>query len=87
MFWKEGHEDKVDELLNAVLNITGYKSILFWEDLKIDRIKDLNLRWGLLEKIRAPVEIKIIGRFVNFPEADKKILKNSPKYLSGFDMT
>ncbi len=87
VFWEEGYEHKIDELLNGAMAITGYHSVLFWEDLSVNRIRGLALKWGLLEKLKVPVDVKIIGRFVNFPEEDKRSLKNSPKYLSGFDMT
>lgn len=87
IFWMPGFESKVDELLSGVLAETNHNSMLIWEDTSISRIKSLPLKWGALQRLKKNNEINIVAKAVNLPPHEEKILKGSPKYLSGFDMT
>jgi hypothetical protein len=87
IFWLPGFENKVDELLNGVLAEMKHHSLLIWEDKSAMRVKNLPLKWGALQKLKKNNEINIVVKTVNLPPHEEKILKASPKYLSGFDMT
>ncbi len=87
LFWLPGFENKVEVLLNGVLFLTNHNSLMIWEDCSVKRIKELPLKWGMLQRIKKDNEINIVLKEVNLPVDEKEQLIRSPKYLSGFDMT
>lgn len=87
LFWKAGHEDKVEDFLNGVLAETNHNSLLIWEDVKANKISKLNLKWGALQRFKKDNEIKIVAKFINVDKEKVAVIKSAPKYLSGFDMT
>ncbi|MBI3135774.1 MAG: hypothetical protein HYZ14_13945 [Bacteroidetes bacterium] len=87
IFWLPGYEHKMDELLSGVLAELNHHSLLIWEDKSVSRIKSLPLKWGLLQKIKKNNAVNIVVKTVNLPRHEEKMLKETPKYLSGFDMT
>jgi hypothetical protein len=87
LFWLPGFEHKVDELLSGVLAEMNHHALMIWEDKSAHRIKKLKLKWGVLQRIKKNNEVNIVVKTVNLPPHEEKVLRTSPKYLSGFDMT
>lgn len=87
LFWLDGYENQVEKLLNAVLHLTKHHSMMIWEDASVQRIRKLPLKWGTLQKIKKDNEINIVLKDVNLSAMELDILRTTPKYLSGFDMT
>lgn len=87
LFWTEGNEKYLEELLSGVLGETKHYSLLIWNDEKSERIKNLKIKKGLLQKLKKDNLINIVAKPVNLSQEELSVLKNSPKYLSGFDMT
>lgn len=87
IFWLAGFENKVNELLEGVLAEMKQHSILIWEDKSLLRLKNLPISWGILQRLKKNNEINIVVKTVNLNPHEEKLLKESPKYLSGFDMT
>lgn len=87
IFWKENHQDKIEKLLNTVLAETNHNSLLLWEDSLSSRIKNLPIKWGMLQRIKKNNEILIVAKFINMADADVDKIKTGPKYLSGFDVS
>lgn len=87
LFWLNGYENQVENLLNGVLYLTKHHSMMIWEDTSVQRIRKLPLKWGTLQKIKKDNEINIVVKEVNLAAMELDILRNTPKYLSGFDMT
>jgi len=87
IFWKEDHQDKIEKLLSAVLAETNHNSLLIWEDNFSTRIKNLPLKWGMLQRIKKNNEILIVAKFINMTDDVVLGIKTGPKYLSGFDVS
>lgn len=87
IFWEPGYEHCVEELLNGVLAEMKHHSLLIWEDTRCLLVKNLKIKWGLLQKIKRNNEVHIVVKPVNMTLNEVRAIENSPKYLSGFDMT
>lgn len=87
IFWKAGFEHIISELLEGILALTGYHSMLLWEDNNSNHISSLEIKWGIIQKMKKDNFVDIIGRFVEMNQASIDKLRQSKKYLSGFDMT
>jgi hypothetical protein len=89
VFCLNGHEDKIEILLESVLALKRKNSMLFWADNKDEKllriIQKINL--GLLQKMKSDNDIEILARFNNYDEHLKDAIKSSPKYISAFDAT
>lgn len=89
LFWEDGHEDKIEKLLEGVLHSTGHQSLLIWVDIKdkklISGLKSQKLGW--IQRVKSDNTIDVLGRFNRFPESVQSKIINSPKYISGFDTT
>jgi len=87
IFWKENHQDKIEKLLHAVLAETNHNSLLIWEDNFSNQVKNLPLKWGMLQRFKKNNEILIVAKFINMENDAVQKIKNGPKYLSGFDVS
>lgn len=87
LFWKPGFEKYVPELLEGVLAKTNHHSLLIWSDISVKTIDALNINWGFIQKNKKNNPIHIVARLNGYSAAEVAIIKDSPKYLSGFDMT
>ncbi len=89
LFWLDGHQDKIQYLLESVLAIQQKNSLLLWLDdadyKMIDTIQSLNL--GLIQKLKSDNAIEIVAKFNHFDEHLKNEILNTKKYISGFDTT
>lgn len=89
LFWKEGFESKVEELLEAVLAESGKNSMLMWfddgDDKMINQFNAMNV--GLMQKMKSDNSIEVVAKFNNFDSELKANMVNSKKYISGFDTT
>ncbi|MCH2235793.1 MAG: hypothetical protein MK078_16250 [Crocinitomicaceae bacterium] len=86
-FDNEMNSNEIEEFLSGILKLTNHYSLFLWEDQKAFAIKGLNIRWGIMAKIKQDNPIKIIAKLNNYSSSAIEELKASPKYLSGFDMT
>lgn len=86
IFWLPGYEAKVEVILEAVLAQNKLNTLLMYEDSRVNKIKSLGLKTGLLQKLKKNNEIHIVVRPVNLNESEYKHLMMNPTYLSGFDM-
>ena len=87
IFWKSGYEQNVAQLLEGVLHLTQHHSMLIWEDTNSHYIKGLPLKWGLIERLKKSTYIDIVAKCNGFNDHEIKRMKNSKKYISGFDVT
>jgi len=87
LFWREGCEDKIEELLSAVLHQTGHHSLLIWTDTNNKMLSALSINWGFIQKSKKDNLINIVAKFNGFESSEIDQIKKSKKYLSGFDMT
>ena len=87
LFWKDGYEDQVQELLEGVLHLTQKNSLLIWTDSENEMLSKLKIRWGFIQKTKADNSINIVAKFNGYKADAIERIKNSKKYLSGFDMT
>ncbi|OIQ36902.1 MAG: hypothetical protein BM555_01800 [Crocinitomix sp. MedPE-SWsnd] len=87
LFWKKGFENRVEELLGAVLHQSGHHSLLLWTDTNNTRLSELQINWGFIQKSKKDNLIHIVAKFNGFETSEIDQIKKSKKYLSGFDMT
>lgn len=87
LFWTKGNELYVKELLEGVLALTGYFSLLIWEDTNSERINELPLRWGLIQQLKPSSLVDIVAKCIHFNSEEVEQLNQSKKYISGFDVT
>lgn len=87
LFWKEGHADKVQRLLEGVLYRSMHHSLLIWQDENNPMLDNLQVKWGFIQKSKDDNPINIVAKFNGFSEDEKQQIRSSKKYLSGFDMT
>ncbi|MFK8044491.1 MAG: hypothetical protein AB8B72_03280, partial [Crocinitomicaceae bacterium] len=89
LFWKNGFEHKVQELLEGVLHIHQCHSMLIWTDAKDSKINTVlqKTKLGLLQKIKKDNRVDIVAKFNSVDEAVKQSMKNNLHYISGFDCT
>jgi len=87
LFWEPEYAHKVSDLLEGVLALTGHNSLLIWTDSENEMLAKLNLKWGLLQRIKKDNEIHIVAKFNHYDVSEINHIKAAPKYLSGFDMT
>jgi hypothetical protein len=89
LFWINGFEREVEELLESVLAIQQKHSLLMWiddaDDKMINAIQSLKL--GLIQKIKSDNSIEIVAKFNQFDKQIKQNILHSKKYISGFDTT
>lgn len=87
LFWKPGYENEVANLLEGVLAETKHHSLLIWTDAAHDILTKLPVQWGFIQRMKKNNEIHIVAKLNGYEPDEISSLKNSPKYLSGFDMT
>ena len=88
LFVKQGYEDQLIELFESILALNKLHSAIIWVDPQTDTYKMLkSLNLGFLDKTNKEVRIDIIGKFINCDASYKAMLKTSPAYISGFDLT
>lgn len=87
LFWKKGHEDKVEALLEGVLSKTQRNSLLIWTDHNNAMLDKLEVKWGFIQKSKKDNRINIVAKFNKYGACEIENIKESKKYLSGFDMT
>jgi hypothetical protein len=87
LFWKDGHELLVQELLEGVLQLSKRNSLLIWTDSKNKMLEKLSVNWGFIQKTKANNSIDIVAKFNGFQQSEVDQIKENKKYLSGFDMT
>ncbi len=89
LFWAEGHEDKVNPLLESVLALQNNHSLLIWvdtKDQKLGRMMD-KLNLGLLQKLKSDNAVDILAKFNHFPDDLRHDMIHSNHYITGFDTT
>jgi hypothetical protein len=87
IFWKEGHKDKVQRLLEGVLYRSQHNSMLIWADDQNKMLEELNVKWGTIQKIKKDNSINIVAKLNGFEKSEVDEIKAKKKYLSGFDMS
>lgn len=87
IFWKAGHENKIEDLLEGVLHQTNHNSLLIWTDHQNKMLDNLKIKWGTIQKIKKDNEINIVAKMNGFDSDEIEKIKSSKKYLSGFDMS
>lgn len=87
LFWKDGFEHLITELLEGVLAETNHHSLLIWTDTQNTTLERLPIKWGFIQQMKTDNEVKIVAKFNSFEEEEIEQIIKQPKYLSGFDMT
>jgi hypothetical protein len=87
LFWKDGFEHKVAELLEGVLAITGHHSLLIWSDCEHDILEKTEVNWGFIQKMKKDNTVAIMAKLNGYSPQELVDLKKAPKYISGFNVT
>ncbi len=89
IFFKEGHEQHLIELLEAVLEKMKLNTALIWLDNQSPLYKLLrnSKQLGLLDKLQEESQADVIARFVNYSQEEIAQFQHRPVYLSAFDLT
>jgi len=87
LFWKDGFEHLIAELLEGVLAETKHHSLLIWTDTQNNMLGQLPIKWGFIQQMKTDNEVRIVAKFNSFNEEEIEQIIQQPKYLSGFDMT
>lgn len=87
LFWKKGFENKVQELLEGVLHLSGHNSLLIWTDEQNTMLDELPMKWGFIQKTKENNPINIVANFIDYSQVEVDQIRQGKKYLSGFDMT
>jgi hypothetical protein len=87
IFWKDGHQDKVQRLLEGVLYKTKQHSLLLWYDDSNQMLEKLDIKWGSIQRLKKDNPIHIVAKFNGYDQEEIKSISTSKKYLSGFDMS
>lgn len=89
LFWKDGYESKIEELLEAVLAEKNKNSMLMWFDDGDEKLisQFRSMEVGLLQKMKADNSIEIVAKFNDFNTELKEEMLTSKTYISGFDTT
>lgn len=87
LYWKPGYENRVEELLEAVLHLSGKHSLLIWTDQHNNMLEQISVNWGFIQKTKENNSINIVAKFIDYSSSEIDQIRKSKKYLSGFDMT
>jgi hypothetical protein len=87
LFWKDGFEHKLTELLEGVLAITGHHSLLIWSDGEHDFLEKTKINWGFIQKMKKDNSVAIMAKLNGYSQQELADLKKAPKYISGFNVT
>ena len=87
LFWMHGYESYLEEFLSGILAMSNHHSVLLWTDDQNNMLEKLDVRWGLMNKIKSDNHINIVAKFIDFQSVEVDEIKSKKKYLSGFDMT
>lgn len=87
IIYKPGFEKSLEVLFGAVLAELNVNSALMWHDNQstlYHTLRSLNL--GLLGKLKKEVKGNVVAKFINMNEASTEKIKNSPAFISSFDL-
>jgi hypothetical protein len=87
LFWKDGFEHKLAELLEGVLAITGHHSLLIWSDCEHNFLENIEVKWGFIQKMKKDNTVAIMAKLNGYSKEELADLKKAPKYISGFNVT
>ena len=88
-FWLDGHENKMQELLEGVIADMGLNSAVLWFDVENPKLAIINqhVRWGLLQKLQDDLPVNIMAKQIGaWPDGESFEVKR-PVYVSAFDAT
>lgn len=89
MYYRAGYEKCLEELMESVCAIEGYKLGLSWQD-EGSKLYDLFIRgidMGTLNRLVETKPAMVLASFNNIPEDEKELFFSHPAYISGFDFT
>ena len=87
LFWKPGHEAEVSHLLEGTLAVTRHHSLLIWTDSAHPILSQLPIKWGFIQRMKKDNSVQIVAKFNGYSNDEVELIKERPKYMSGFDMT
>lgn len=87
IFFEEGYEWILDELFETVLFTQRRNTAMIWMDTGCPVLKDIKkkCKLGIMNVLNSTGSGEIIVRSDSLSEAEIKVLKNNPMYLSCFD--
>lgn len=84
----EGCEDKLEELLESVLFLTGYNTAMLPVDMDSELlVKTSNINFGLLNRLHRPVKISVVAKFNGISDEEIISYYKQPVYISGYDIS
>jgi len=89
LYVKRGHEKALNALLESACSIMGLNNAMVWADQKSPLhsiIKD-NVKLGLLDKLHKSVPGQIVVRFAGLEDSEQQMVRDSPAFISSFDLT
>ncbi|OHX64042.1 hypothetical protein [Flammeovirga pacifica] len=86
LFWKKGHEDKIQEFLTSVLKVKDKNVAFIWMDPDSDdyKIAKETVDWGVLEHLNSGSKTSIILRTEEGLPSDYETYRPMDKYISSF---
>lgn len=87
LFWTNGNAKYLPELLEGVLAINKHYSLLIWEDTNSNLLHSKKLKWGLINRMKKDNLIDIVIKSNGYSKDEIDKLKQTKKYISGFDVT
>lgn len=89
LFWKKGHENQIDKLLEGVLHLQKCHSMLLWTDERDERVISVlqKTKLGLLQKLKADNTVNLVAKFNHIPIDIQNSMHENLHYISGFDCT
>jgi hypothetical protein len=88
IFYTPGSERFLEVLFESLLKKFNVNTAIIVVDADSDVYRTLkSLDLGLVDKLNKEVRGEVICRFENFDDAEKKVFKVNPAYISGIDVT
>jgi len=88
IFYKKGYENEIEKLFDSALAINHVHTALLWLDDKSDIYKTIeNLKRGFFGSLFNFKPASIIVKTNGLSTLEQRKLKNSPAYISAFDLT
>jgi GNAT superfamily N-acetyltransferase len=87
LYFADGKEQQLAELMQHVLAVYGLYSGLLWLDTKSEVFQRLDaLRtWGILDRVEGKLPVTAIAKFHGLTAEQEQRYKSMPIYIAGFD--
>ncbi len=87
IFFREGREKELEQLIESVCAIRGYNTALTWFDDKSEMYSKIvaGTNLGMINKLLNLAPALVYANFINLSDEEKKEFYDRPVFISGFD--